>query len=285
MLPERRQRRIVDLVREENGCPVTWLAERLDVSEATIRRDLSNLVDEGLVERSHGGAVPTRSATTEPSYGLRDVQNIDVKRALGRRVVEELSNDQAVCFDAGTTVIEVVRAIPSDMSLVAATNSPMTVRELVERVDDVRLIGGQLRGQTLACVGPSAEAFLDRIHFDVTVLGTNGIATETWFSTPNENEAAIKARMAERASTAIVVADGSKLTRRSLFTHATLSDVDMLVTDGVVDGDLRGHFDEAGISVVDDIDVDRDLDASASGTDGSEVKDDRTTDGSGGGNE
>lgn len=253
MLPEERKRVIVETVEDEGGCTVSELSERLDVSEATIRRDLASLADEGLVERSHGGAVPADSVAMEPSYGLKDVRNSEAKRAIGRRAAHEINDGHVVCFDAGTTAIQVARAVPNDTSIIAATNSPVTARELGERFDEVKLTGGTLRKQTWACVGPTAEAFLERANFDLLFLGTNGVAVESGFTTPNEDEARMKELMAEKAARVIVVADGTKLGRRSFFRHARFTEVDAFVTDAVIEGELRDELKTAGIDVVDGV--------------------------------
>ncbi|WP_276272104.1 HTH-type transcriptional regulator GlpR [Haloarcula litorea] len=230
MLPAERKRTIVELVTERDGCSVAALAEELDFSKATIRRDLRDLAEAGRIERSHGGAVPASSVGNEQSYDQREVEHFDAKRAIAERASEEIRDGEVVFFDAGTTTIEVARA--AEGGYAAVTNMPTLATELADREVDVKLTGGTLRARTRALVGPTAETFLDRTNFDRLFLGTNGLDAEAGLSTPNEEEAAIKRAMVEAASRVVLVADASKFDERSFVTFADLSDVDVLVTDG-----------------------------------------------------
>src|SRR6056297_769495 len=121
MLPAERKRTIVQLVTEQDGCSVATLADELEFSKATIRRDLQDMEAEGRIERSHGGAVPVSSVGREQSYDKREVDRLAAKQAIGRRASEEIREGQVVCFDSGTTTMEVARAAP-DSGYVAVTN-------------------------------------------------------------------------------------------------------------------------------------------------------------------
>src|SRR6056297_4285323 len=101
MLPAERKRTIVQLVTERDGCSVAVLADELEFSKATIRRDLRDLEEEGRIERSHGGAVPASSVGTERTYQQREVNNLEAKQAIGERAAEEIRDGQVVFFDAG----------------------------------------------------------------------------------------------------------------------------------------------------------------------------------------
>ena len=143
MLPAERKRQIVERVTEEGGQSVDELATSLDVSKATIRRDLRDLEDRGLVERSHGGAVPVMSVGGEQTYDQREVQNLDAKRGIAARAVEEIVEGSVVFFDSGTTTMEVARAAPKDGSFLAVTNSPRLAVELGKEENEVKLTGGR----------------------------------------------------------------------------------------------------------------------------------------------
>lgn len=248
MLPAERKRTIVQLVTERDGCSVTELAAELDFSKATIRRDLRDLEAEGRIERSHGGAVPASSVGTERPYGKREVKRLDAKRAIADRAAEEIRQGQVVFFDAGSTTMEVARAAP-DGGYVAATNMPDLATEMGERDVDVKVTGGTLRPTTRALVGPTAEAFLDRTNFDLLFLGTNALDGSVGLSTPNEDEAAVKAQMVERAGRVVLVADESKFDERSFVSFADVGDVDVLITDGDPPTDLADALDDAGVTI------------------------------------
>jgi len=249
MLPAERKRRIVELVTERDGQSVEALADELGYSKATIRRDLHELEDRGLIERSHGGAVPVTSVGHEQAYGQKEVQNLDAKRAIAARAVEEITEGQVVFFDAGTTTMQVAQNAPKDGSMLAVTNSPRLAVELGKEDNDVKLTGGTLRRRTRSLVGPTAEAFLERTNFDLLFLGANAVDVETGLTTPNEEEARVKELMVEKASRVVLVADASKVGERSFVTFAGLDDIDLFVTDDGLPAESREAFEAEDVAV------------------------------------
>ncbi|WP_101297482.1 HTH-type transcriptional regulator GlpR [Halegenticoccus soli] len=250
MLPAERKRKIVELVSEADGRSVEGLADELGFSKATIRRDLRSLADDGLIERSHGGAVPTTTVGREQTYGQREVQNLEGKRAIGARAVEEIREGEVVFFDAGTTTMQVAKQAPRDGSLLAVTNAPRLAVELGEEDTEVMLTGGTLRRRTRALVGPTAESFMERMNFDLLFLGTNAIDLEEGLTTPNEDEARMKQLMVEKSERVVLVADASKIDERSFVKFADLTDVDVFVTDRELPPAVREGFEAAGTEVV-----------------------------------
>lgn len=249
MLPAERKRKIVELVSENDGCSVEELADHFGFSKATVRRDLSELEDEGMIERSHGGAVPVTSVGREQTYGQREVQNLEAKMSIAERAVDEILEGQVVFFDSGTTTMEVAKRAPKDGSFLSVTNSPVLALELGKEENEVKLTGGSLRERTRALVGPSAEDFMERMNFDLLFLGTNALHPVAGLTTPNEDEARVKERMVDHAERVVLVADGTKLGERSFVQFATLSDVDLFVTDTNLDAETRDAFQSADVHV------------------------------------
>jgi DeoR family fructose operon transcriptional repressor len=225
MLPATRRRTITELVAENGGCSVDELSSELDVSKATVRRDLGELAEEGLIERSHGGAVPITSVGREQTHQQKGVRNLAEKAAIAERTVAEMVGEQVVFFDAGTTTMEVAKRVSPDDVALAATNSPPIALELGTDDRDAKLTGGTLRGRTRALVGPTAETFMERMHFDLLVLGTNAINRDG-LMTPNEDEARMKELMVEHSARVVLVADHTKLGERSVVRFAALEDID-----------------------------------------------------------
>jgi DeoR family fructose operon transcriptional repressor len=248
MLPAERKRTIVQLVTDKDGCSVATLADELDFSKATIRRDLQDLAAEGRIERSHGGAVPVPSVGRERSYGQREVDRLVAKQAIAGRASEEIRDGHVVCFDAGTTTTEVARAAP-DSGFIGVTNMPELALELADSEVDVKMTGGTMRPRSHALVGPAAEAFLDQHHFDLLFLGTNGVTADTGLSTPDEDEAAVKRQMVANATRVVLVADSSKFGERSFVSVADPSDIDLFVTDVALPGELADAFAETEVVV------------------------------------
>jgi len=248
MLPAERKRTIVQLVTEQDGCSVATLAEELQFSKATIRRDLQDLEAAGRIERSHGGAVPVASVGRERSYDQREVERLDAKQAIARRASEEIRDGQVICFDAGTTTMEVARAAP-DSGFIGVTNMPELALELADDGLDVKMTGGSLRARSHALVGPAAESYLDRTNFDLLFLGINGIAADTGLSTPNEDEAAVKRRMVADSTRVVLVGDSSKFGKRSFVSVADPDEVDLFITDAQLPPELAEAFADTDVVV------------------------------------
>lgn len=249
MLPEQRKRRTVELVREHGGHSVEELAAELDVSKATVRRDLGELEDEGLVERSHGGAVPATAIGHEQSYRQREVQNLDAKIAIGERAVGEIHEGDVVLFDSGTTTVQVAEHATGATSFVAVTNSPLLALELSAQSVEVDLTGGSLREPTRSLVGPAAEQFLEQRHFDLAFLGTNGVDGDGTLTTPDASEARMKSLLIERAERVVLVADATKYCERNFVEFGTCEAVDLLVSDAAPEGALADVLAEQSVTI------------------------------------
>lgn len=208
------------------------LSQALGVSPATVRRDLTELEKQGLLRRTHGGALPLSGTSFEPSFGQKSGEQVEEKRRIGAAAASLTRDGETVILDAGTTTMEIARALSGRRDLTAVTNSVSIAAELatMEGVH-VILTGGDLRKNTMALVGPAAEAFLRTITADRVFLGINGIDPERGLTTPNLLEAATKQAMVRAASEVVVVADHTKLGRVAFAHVAGLDQVDRLVCD------------------------------------------------------
>jgi len=254
MLPEERRRHIVELVDEAGGRSDEELAEELDVSKATIRRDLDELESMGHVNRSHGGAVPVPSVGAEESYTNKEIQHFERKRAIGERAVEEIRDEEIVFFDGGTTTLQAAKCAPEDRSFVAVTNAPPLTGELLSRAGNVKLTGGTLRAKTRTLVGPTAEHFMDQKYFDLVLLGTNGIHGSVGLTTPNEATAKMKSLMVEHSQRVVLLADSSKFGECSFSRFARVGEIDTLITDAGPPDSLERALDDAEVTVI-EVDV------------------------------
>jgi len=230
MGPEKRRRRIVELVTRHGGLTVTELSDRVEVSESTIRRDLNDLADRDLIERTHGGAVPVSNVGSEPSFRQKVVQGKDRKRAIGARAAGEIRGGQVVFFDSGTTTLQAAREAPNDGSFVSVTNSPLLAMELGKDKGIVEVTGGTFRGETLALIGPQAEKYIRLSNFDLAFIGANGLDEAGALTVPVEAEANVKREVIANAARVHVVAEVEKFGERAFREFATLEDVDAVVT-------------------------------------------------------
>lgn len=240
--PEKRRRNIVELVTKNGGLSVKELAERISVSASTVRRDLRELADRDLIERTHGGAVPTTTVGIERSFDRRVVQQLDRKQAIADRAVEEIQSSQVVYFDAGTTTMQVAKEAPADGSFVAVTNSPLLTPELGSGDGTIKLTGGEFRDETKALVGPTTEAYIHASNFDLAFLGVNGIEPDGTLSAPNEAEANLKRLVTNNATRTIIVTTTEKFGEQSFRRFGSIDDIDVVITDDCVPDTFRDLF-------------------------------------------
>jgi DeoR family fructose operon transcriptional repressor len=246
MLPEERKRRIVELVTARDGCTVAELSTELDFSETTIRRDLDDLDGQNLIERTHGGAMPVVDRISD--YERRARKNRAAKEAIAERAVEEIHEEQVVLLDAGSTTLEVSKRIPEDLAFVAVTNHPLIVHELGGKAAKVQLTGGTFEKEHQILWGPLAERVIERMEFDIALLGTEGVHAEAGLTTAYDDAARIKELMITNSRRSVVLADHSKLGKRNIVRYAAFSDIDLLVTDGELPEDIAKVADDRGVT-------------------------------------
>lgn len=253
MYAEERQQAIAQLVTETGRWSVNDLAARFTVTTETVRRDLSALEQIGLVRRVHGGAVAAeRLAVIDTALGERDVAHAEEKERIAHAALAQLPTPGAlVLVDAGTTTSRFAAALPADMHLVVTTHAvPIAARLAPRSTLDLHLLPGRVRTTTQAAVGAETVAALGDLRADVAFVGTNGLTLEHGLSTPDAEEAAVKRAMVGGARRVVVLADSSKIGVESPVRFATIEQLDVLVTDTGIDGEVRAELERAGIEVV-----------------------------------
>ncbi|WP_206069829.1 DeoR family transcriptional regulator [Knoellia koreensis] len=241
---------LLELLDERGHLPLSSLAELLDASEATIRRDVALLAAQGLVERTHG-AVRAVHGDLEVPVALRDARNRDTKaRIAGVAATLVPAGRHTVGLTGGTTTGEVVHALASRTDLTIITNSlSIGLRAAEHGRARVLIGGGMLRSNSLELVGQLAEATLRTVDIDTAVVGADGISAHGGLTTHDETEARINHTLIERAARVIAVVDSSKAGRVTRARMADLAEIDVLVTDsGCPDGELE-QFRSAGVEL------------------------------------
>lgn len=252
MYAEERQQAIAALVGQRGRMSVTDLADLYGVTTETVRRDLAVLDRSGLIRRVHGGAIPADAVTIELGTAEREHSRAEEKERIGKAALEYLPpTGGSVLLDAGTTTDRIAANLPSDRDLLVITNSvPVAARTSAIGGVRLHLLGGRVRGVTLAAVGAEALRALVALRVDVAFLGTNGISVRHGLSTPDSDEAAVKQAMVDCARHVVVVADSTKVGREDLVSFAPLDRVDALVTDTDIRPADHAALTEAGVEVV-----------------------------------
>ncbi|NQX27103.1 DeoR/GlpR transcriptional regulator [Microbacteriaceae bacterium VKM Ac-2854] len=248
--PERHQA-ILERARVDGRVEVRELAEHLAVTPETIRRDLTSLERRGLLRRAHGGAIPVERLGIEPEVAAREGHLAAEKDRIATAALAEVPDAGSIILDAGTTTVRLAELLPLDRRLTVVTHSLPVATVLAGRPNiDLHLIGGHLRGVTLAAVGPWVQQVLPSVSVDVAFIGTNGISRERGLTTPDLDEAAVKAALIRTARRVVVLADNSKFGRQDFGFVAPLSAIDTVVTDTDVDEDIAAEIEAAGPEVV-----------------------------------
>ncbi|WP_157247376.1 DeoR/GlpR family DNA-binding transcription regulator [Nonomuraea typhae] len=251
MYAEERQQDILRRAREAGRVDVARLAEELEVTTETIRRDLTVLERAGVLRRVHGGAIPVERLGFEPGLAARDEVMTAEKERIAKAALAELPEDGSVIIDAGTTTGRLVRVLPADRELTVIVNSPPLATALATRSNlTVIMLGGRVRGRTLATVDDLALRPLRQLHADVAFMAANGCSAAHGLTTPDPAEAAIKRAMIEAAERSVLLADHTKFTVTHLARFATLDEIDVLVTDTGLDPALAAQLAAAGPEVI-----------------------------------
>lgn len=247
----RRFVQILDLVAERGEVSLADLADTLGISPATARRDLADLADQHLVQRTHGGVMALDQGSELP-VELRDTKFQEAKQAIARAVARRIPQERhAVALSGGTTTARVAVELTRHPLLTIVTNS-LTIAELAHTHPALRVVvtGGLLRPQSLELVGTLAERTFGALNVGTAILGADGIAASAGVTTYDEIEARTNRAMVGSAERTIVVADGSKVGRLTLAQMVSLEEVDTLVTDASADPGELERIRAAGVEVV-----------------------------------
>jgi DeoR/GlpR family transcriptional regulator of sugar metabolism len=217
------------------------------VSEDTVRRDLRDLAEQGLLQRVHGGALPAPPPTG--SFARRLEIGREEKVALAEAALPLLDGARVIVLDGGTTPLELARRLPPSFDGTVVTNAPPVAAALAAHPRaQVVLVGGRLLKEAQVAVGAAAVEALHTVRADVCVLGICSLHPEIGVTTLHHEEAYVKRAMVACAGEVIALATADKLRTASPWVVAQLADVDHLVTDG--DDELTHPFAAAGIDVV-----------------------------------
>lgn len=242
---------IVAAARRAGRVEVNGLADQLNVTPETIRRDLAALERLGKIRRVHGGALPMAQTEPEPSLLDRLGLHSDIKERIAARAVLELPSQGTVLLDSGTTTLAIARALPREAKLEVVTNSVAIAAILSDHPGvALHMLGGAIRQRTGACVGHWATDALQRLCVDVAFIGGNGFSVQRGMTTPDEAEAAVKRAMVLSARRPIVVADSSKAGQERLHRFADVQEIALLITDDKLDDETTAELDAAGVEVV-----------------------------------
>ena len=249
MLAQIRKKSIVELVDAQGFITVSDLCERFSVSPATIRNDLHDLETAQLIERTHGGAISCRKAVYEPDTNQKSVQQVREKEMIAQAALKHIQPGDAIALDTGTTTYQLARRLGGFDRLTVVTYD-LQIAAWLESNTNVTIImsGGQVRRNFHCTGGQTAIDTLSRLHVDKLFVAANAISLDA-LSTPSMEMAGIKSTLIASAERVILLADSTKLNRKSFVRFADLEQVHTLITDKYADPELIAQIIDRGVHV------------------------------------
>lgn len=231
MLTQDRQSKILSILNRQGSVTVSRLTEILSASESTIRRDLTYLAKEGKLNKVHGGATALHQEFVKLEDNIEEklTKNTDKKMEIARYAAKQINDDDFVFLDAGTTTLLMAQFL-NNSGATFVTNGIENAKQLAKNGCKTIVLGGQLKQSTEAIIGLVAASNLQKYSFTKAFIGTNGVSEKQGYTTPDTEEAMLKAVAIKRSFISYVLADSSKFDKVSAVSFAQL-DAACIITD------------------------------------------------------
>ncbi|MFP5205231.1 MAG: DeoR/GlpR family DNA-binding transcription regulator [Acidobacteriota bacterium] len=252
MLAEERRFRITEILSRQRSVSAADLTAMLGVTAATIRRDLAELEQKGLLVRSHGGAVSKSSTTSfQPSYEVQGTLNPEEKKRIAAEAARLVLDGETIFLEGSTTVAEIVPHLQAYKRLTVVTNSPLILFQLYQFPGiSVIATGGELRHDIFYLSGVWTQRALEEIRVDKAFMGISAVDPAYGISTASQAEATIKQAITRSAKVRVGLADHSKFGKQGFAFVGPLTDLQVVVTDDRTPKDLLKEIGEAGVKVI-----------------------------------
>lgn len=251
MLIGERWQYILSLVHREGRVLVSELSESLGISPISIRKDLDHLESQGLVQRTHGGALSPQSSTMlDPSLKEKERYQIKEKQRIAAAAIKLVKEGECVLLDSGTTVTAIARALREFSNLTIVTNAVNIAAELSDTAFEIILTGGTLRKNSFSLVGPMAEDMLTQIRADILFLAVDGFDTRIGITTPNILESRVNRAMVNASRRVVAVCDSTKFSRSSMALIVPPSAIHTVITDDQISKETADTLRDAGVEVI-----------------------------------
>src|SRR5207245_177420 len=251
MLAAERRRRIAESVRSRGVVSVAEMAEALGTTEITLRRDLHVMAKDGLLVRTHGGAIRPSGVGHEPSYSEKAQQAAGEKAAIARLAMDMVRPGDSIVLGPGTTTLALARLLVHCPELTVVTNSLLVAQALMEapRVE-VIVTGGTLRRSIHALVGPATEESVRTLRASQAFISGNGLTAERGLSTPSPLVAAADRALAAAAQQTVVLVDHTKVGHETMCQTVPADRISTLITDAGADARQLDAIRELGVAVL-----------------------------------
>lgn len=245
-----RQQRILDLLQRDGHIRVQDLSRALNVSEITIRRDLTYLENRNLLERTHGGAISSRRIQKEINYDNRSDLELENKDSIGKMAASMIEEGDTVFINGGSTTFHVFRYVNCDNVKIVTTNAG-AIGQVRHPGVDLVIAGGLYRPQYNTFCGTFTNEIINQVNASKAILGVHGISFRYGLTTPRQDAAETTKLMINRTrGEIIVVADHRKIGLVSDYVTSPVNRITTLITDSFLDDEYRREFEDLGIRVI-----------------------------------
>ncbi|MCQ2387052.1 MAG: DeoR/GlpR family DNA-binding transcription regulator [Clostridia bacterium] len=232
MLSLERQEEILAILNKNKSATVEELAQELFVSGATIRRDLAVMEKQGLIKRSHGGAIPFRSTSEESAFALREQENITAKRTIANLAYKLVKNGDSVFIDSSSTTGYVIPLLNS-LKFLSVTTTGIRNALLLSQTNTIKiyLAGGVIKNHSNSILGTDTVDYISRFHADISLLSCSGVDINAGFSDADVEQSKLKQQMKKNSSKVAMLCDSTKFGKIFMCTDFNFEDIDYLITD------------------------------------------------------
>jgi DeoR/GlpR family transcriptional regulator of sugar metabolism len=249
MIVQERRSLIISKFEQGGTITITELAGLFNVSEMTIRRDLTILENEGLLRRVHGGAVSGRGRSYEPPLIVRNQNSIRSKQLIGKRAAEWVKEGDCIALDVGSTTFEIAQCLLKRQNLTVITPS-IHIANLLSNQVGIRTIitGGIIRLGEASLIGELAQKAFENLYVDKLFLAVGGINEKAGFTEYNWDDTLVKKAMIQSAKQVIVVSDSTKFGNVAFAHISSFREVHHLITDKMPPAGILVKLKESNVS-------------------------------------
>ncbi|SFM17042.1 transcriptional regulator, DeoR family [Gracilibacillus orientalis] len=252
MFATERRNAISKILQDKKRVTVKDLSKMLNVSEATLRSDLSNMENKGLLTRTHGGAVLDSPINAENTFSAREKKNKESKIAIANKAMTFINDKDCILLDASTTALEIARLLKDqNIRLTVLTNGISAAIELRDNpAITVILLGGMLRNGSMALEGPFGTSILNQIHVDTMFTSARGFTLDEGLTDFSVYEVELKKALISKVDKVVAIIDHSKIEDNSIASFASIQDIDVFISDQDIDDKLKEAFHKNGVEFI-----------------------------------
>ena len=249
MLPIARKNKIKETIIEKKSITVAEMTELFKVTEETIRRDLKQLEDEGVLTRTYGGAFISDGVQNDVDVNLREYIHVEGKKKIATKCLAFIKNGDSIFLDASTTSL-VIASMLKDKKLTVVTNSLKVVNALTDSPNvNIVVIGGSLSKSSLSNLGRNAEHNMQNYFFDSAFISCRSVSMQHGITDSNEQQAGIRKIAAKHANHVYLVADYTKFDKTSFASICSFEDIDNIVVDKQLSREWHSLLEENNVAL------------------------------------